>query len=120
MRLAVIAVIWIAVVTLISFLPHHGKQELHTKGRLHPWGHLLAFGGIGFTLVRSARSLEMRIFLLLLSGAFALTLEFAQQMRYGMGMEWRDVGVDCLGVVLGGAVAILADHTPGRDAAEKS
>lgn len=113
-----VAVIWIAVVTLISFLPHNDKQELHTKGRLHPWGHLLAFAGIGFTLVRSVRTLEMRIFLLLLSGAFALIVEAAQQLRYGMGMEWRDVALDCLGIVLGGIVAMLVDRSAQSAAAE--
>lgn len=113
-----VAVIWIAVVTFISFLPHNNKQELHTKGRLHPWGHLLAFVGIGLTLVRSARIFEMRLFLLLLSGLFALMVEGAQHLRYGTGMEWRDVSVDCIGVVVGGVIAMLVDRSAERKAAE--
>lgn len=94
-------------VVLLSFLPYHDKVKLHTKGRFHYPGHILAFGGIAFLLVSAARTPRMRVFGFLVPLCLGLLLEYAQHVRYYEPVEWTDVLVDSLAVLAASFVATI-------------
>ena len=97
----------IAGALVLSFLPPHTKSELHTKGRLHYLGHFALFGAVGFALLRAARSTGERLAALTLGLCFGPLIEFAEHRRYGFPIEWTDVLVDFLAVIVAAAIALL-------------
>lgn len=108
-RLApVAAAVWIAGLALLSFLPTHDKHELHTKGRLHAPGHLVFFCVAAALLMESARTAWIRALLLGLLAAFGGSIEYLQHAISGVPLEWHDVIIDLLGVVLGGLLQAMA------------
>ena len=92
---------WILLIAVLSFLPQQFKQDLHTRGHLHVWGHLLAFCSATLLLVRATRDRRFRIVLLLMVLALGGCLEFAQHLVYSSPIEWSDVVIDTLGSALG-------------------
>ncbi len=102
------ALLCIAVLTLVSFLPSKGKHALHTKGRLHGPGHLMIFLLTTVVLLRLAKRRSTRVLVLVGLGLLGPAVEYVQSVRDGYGVEWHDVFVDILGVTLGAlALALL-------------
>lgn len=100
-RRVAVASLWVLLIAVLSFLPQQFKQDLHTRGHLHVWGHLLAFCSAALLLVRATRDGRFRIVLLLMVLALGFFLEFGQHVVYSAPMEWSDVVIDTLGSSLG-------------------
>jgi hypothetical protein len=89
-------------VCVLSFLPSTEKHMLHTTGRLHLFGHALAFSLLSLTFMRAASSARTRLALMIALGLFGATLELLQHMIYaGEMLEWADIACDALGTILG-------------------
>ena len=101
------ALLCIAGLTMVSFLPSKEKHVLHTKGRLHGPGHLLAFFLTTFILLRLARKRSTRVLVMVVLAVLGPAFEIVQSIRDGYGVEWHDVFVDLLGVALGALVLAL-------------
>lgn len=97
----------VAAVAAISFLPGHDKHRLHTSGRYHSWGHLLAFSAVSFVVARTTHSRSARILLFAASLVLGLAIEYGEHAVYRNSLEWKDVLVDSLGVVCGTLLAIV-------------
>ncbi len=102
-----LGLVLIAGALTLSFLPLHTKKHFHTKGRFHYVGHFLVFGAVGFALLRAARSTGERLVALALALGFGPLIEFAEHRYYRFSIEWRDVLVDFLAVVVAAAIALL-------------
>jgi hypothetical protein len=100
----------ILAVAIVSFLPGNDKHLLHTRGRYHSWGHLLAFSVIGFGVARLAHTLRGRVLLLIGSLFLGLAIEYGEHLVFGNPLEWKDVVADGLGVMCGTLLAILISH----------
>jgi hypothetical protein len=107
---AALGVIVVAAVTTVSFLPSADKRALHTTGRLHSWGHLIVFSVVGYLAGRSSRSLWARVLAFLGAVIFGFAIEAGEHLVYGIGLEWKDVLVDALGVVAGTLGALAFRH----------
>jgi hypothetical protein len=101
---------------MLSFLPWRDKHALHTTGRFHSLGHLLAFSIVALLTVRISRSPLARILAFISSLIFGFGIESAERLVYHSRLEWKDVLVDAAGVVGGTLIAILS--TP-RDTVSK-
>lgn len=97
----------VAAVAAVSFLPGHDKHRLHTSGRYHSWGHLLAFCAVSFVVARTTHSRSARILLFAGSLVLGLAIEYGEHAVYHNSLEWKDVLVDSLGVVCGTLLAIV-------------
>jgi hypothetical protein len=97
----------ILAVAIVSFLPGDDKYFLHTRGRFHSWGHLLAFSVIGFGVARIAHSFRGRILFLFSALLLGLAIEYGEHIVFSNPLEWKDVLVDTLGVLCGTLLAIL-------------
>ena len=106
LRPTLLAVLVVAAIGVLSFLPIEDKRVLHTKGRFHEWGHLFAFMAVAFVLLAAAKTWPAR--LLLFAGAllFGLGIEYGQHRVYGMPAETMDMIVDATGVILGSILAL--------------
>jgi hypothetical protein len=100
----------ILAVAIVSFLPGNDKYFLHTHGRYHSWGHLLAFSVIGFGVARIAHSFRGRVLFLFSALLLGLAIEYVEHVAYRNPLEWKDVLVDALGVLCGTLLAILMAH----------
>ena len=103
----VAAGVWATLVAAVSFLPLEYKQDLHSRGRFHNWGHVLAFGSLAYVLVRAVRRPWVRLLLCTGSLVFAFAIEYFQHLTDGMALEWTDVLVDIAAVVTGTMLAFL-------------
>jgi hypothetical protein len=97
----------VAAVAAVSFLPGDDKHRLHTSGRYHSWGHLLAFSVVAFVVARTTHSRSARVLLFAGSLVFGLAIEYGEHKIFGNSLEWKDVLVDGLGVVCGTLLAIV-------------
>jgi len=97
----------VAAVALVSFLPGHDKHRLHTSGRFHSWGHLLAFAGVAFGLARTTRYLWGRTLLFIASLMLGFAIEYGEHVVYRNPLEWKDVLADGLGVACGTLLALV-------------
>jgi hypothetical protein len=97
----------VAALAAVSFLPGNDKHRLHTSGRYHSWGHLLAFSVVAFVVARTTHSRSARILLFAGSLVLGLAIEYGEHKVYGNSLEWKDVLVDGLGVVCGTLLAIV-------------
>ena len=97
----------IASLTVLSFLPLKDKLVLHTKGRLHFWGHGIIFGVIAFLVISVGASRKTR--LTLFAGLLLLGwgIEYMQHVVNREALERSDVLVDFAGVCLGSLLARL-------------
>ncbi|MDQ2901393.1 MAG: VanZ family protein [Acidobacteriota bacterium] len=101
--------LWLGFVAALSLLPVSLKDSLHTTGVLHWWGHLAIFAITAMLFRRMrARTLE-QISRAVALFFFGVLLEFLQHAIYGNQFEWRDVGTDALGILLGFLIASLAE-----------
>jgi hypothetical protein len=73
-------------------------------GPLHTWGHFVAFLVTGALLCWNAEDFSSWFSRCLAGIAIAAVLEGLEVAVYHGTFEWRDLGTDCLGVVLGAAV----------------
>ncbi len=112
-----LAILVIAGVAVVSFLPGSGKRMLHTRGRFHAhsWGHLLAFFAVSFTVVRIPATRTRRILFALGAILFGFLIEFGEHAIFLNPIEWKDVLVDTIGVVAGTTLAVLI--TPSKKSA---
>ena len=102
-----LACVVVLAVTILSFLPGRDKHALHTRGRFHSLGHLLAFSIVALLAVRISRSALMRILVFIGSLLFGLGIESAEHLVYHNLLEWKDVLVDALGVIAGTLIGLL-------------
>ncbi|AEU36798.1 hypothetical protein AciX8_2483 [Granulicella mallensis MP5ACTX8] len=98
----------VALIAVVSFLPEGDKHALHTTGRFHPLGHLLAFAAIGFVGVMTPKTSRNRLLFFLGLVLFALGIESGEHLIFQMPMEWSDVLLDWLGVFSGLLLAFLS------------
>ncbi len=101
-----LAVVVVAGIAVVSFLPSHDKRVLHTSGRLHSWGHLLAFTIVGYVAGRASSTRRTRILVFFGALIFGFALEIGEHVVFGSGLEWKDVLVDAFGVVAGTLLAL--------------
>jgi hypothetical protein len=88
----------VALIAFVSFLPVGDKHVLHTRGRFHPLGHLLAFTAIGFAGAMTPKTFRNRFLFFLGLVLFAFGIELGEHLIFQMPMEWSDVLLDWLGV----------------------
>jgi len=98
----------VALITFTSFLPMADKHALHTRGRFHPLGHLLAFASIGFGAAMTPRTFRGRIVLILCALALGFGIEVAEHLVFKISLEWPDVFMDSMGVFSGVLAALLS------------
>ncbi|WP_263359327.1 hypothetical protein [Acidicapsa ligni] len=103
----VLACLVVTGIAVVSFLPGDGKEVLHTRGRFHSWGHLIAFGIVAFPLARLARSTRARLLLFAAALIFGFGIEFAEHAIYHSVLEWKDILVDAIGVTCGTLMALV-------------
>jgi hypothetical protein len=103
-----LACIAIPAIAVLSFLPPVDKAMLHTRGRFHSWGHLLAFSVIAFLVARASRTASGRILLFAWSLLFGIGIEYLEHRIFHSTLEWSDVLVDALGVMAGTLLAALS------------
>lgn len=97
-------------ILVLSFLPGNLKAFLHTKGRLHAWGHFLVFCGATYLLGYSRAQYSVTACIVAI---FACSIETAQHLFYaGEVFEWKDVAIDLVGVAIG--IALAAQVTRRR------
>jgi hypothetical protein len=94
------AAVVIVLVTVLSFIPLRTKMELHTKGRLHDIDHVLAFGAVAFLLGRAFRSRAGHVLSAGAAMGIGYCLEYMEHTVNRVEMEWDDVAVDAIAVLL--------------------
>jgi hypothetical protein len=102
-----LALLVVAGVAIVSFLPGDQKHLLHTRGRFHSWGHLLAFGVVAYAVAGIARSTRSHALFFVGAMVFGFGIELAEHFIFGNPLEWKDVWVDALGVVTGTLLAMV-------------
>ena len=90
---------------------------MHTKGRLHVWGHAAVFGCLAFLFVRPAQSWKGRIVALLGMLALGAGIEYAQHVINVEPLERFDVLTDSVSILIGFLCALLSES---RETAERA
>jgi hypothetical protein len=98
----------VGLILFVSFLPVGDKRILHTRGRFHPLGHLLAFASIGFVAVMMPKTFRGRILFIAGLLLFAFAIEFGEHLIFLAPMEWTDVLMDFMGVFCGILLALVS------------
>lgn len=98
----------VGLILLVSFLPVGDKRILHTRGRFHPLGHLLAFASIGFVAVMTTKTFRSWIVFTVGLLLLAFAIEFGEHLIFLAQMEWTDVFLDFTGVFSGILLAFLS------------
>ena len=94
----------------LSMLSGDAKRALHTKGKLHPWLHLVLFFVLGALAFLSTLRTRTRILLLLAAIALGISIEFTQAWRFQARLETEDMLVDVIGALLGAIAAWLFEQ----------
>jgi len=110
-----LACVVVVAVAIVSFLPAGDKRRLHTIGRFHSLGHLLAFAAVAFVLARTTDSSRVRTVLFLASLVLGFGIEYGEHSIFGNPVEWKDVLVDTLGVVGGTLTAAAVPVSHAKD-----
>jgi hypothetical protein len=110
-----LACLVVAAVAVVSFLPAGDKRRLHTIGRFHSLGHLLAFAVVAFVVARTTHSSRVRTVLFLASLVLGFGIEYGEHSIFGNPVEWKDVLVDTLGVVGGTLTAAAVPVSQPKD-----
>ena len=97
----------VVAVVSISFLSYGEKYALHTKGRLHPVGHIAVFCWITCLSILSVRSRFARAAVAIAAVLLGIALELGEHLFFGTRLEYGDIRTDCLGVVGGVGCAIV-------------
>jgi hypothetical protein len=111
--------VWAIWLGTLSFLPSGMKGQLGTRGALHFPVHFLVFAVPTFIVLLLNKGLSQR---LLGCGAvfcYALAIEAGQSMYYNAPVEWNDVGIDTLAVVLILSASFLAPSRRGLTGANQ-
>jgi hypothetical protein len=98
---------------VLSLLPNGEKTALHTKGRFHSLGHFVIFGLLAYAAGRTTRSVQARIFLFVGVLLFGFGVELAEHLTYKAALEWTDVLIDFLGVLVGTLIAFVGASSEG-------
>jgi hypothetical protein len=101
-RAALVLAIVLACTAFLLSLYAPDRSWLHSKGRLHIWYHLALFATLGLLATRASVRRSERDALLMAAGLVGVVMEFVESSRYGGPLEWKDIGTDIFGVVLGG------------------
>ncbi len=98
---AYLGLAWLALIAVLALLPEPLKSRSATRGRTHRVVHVIAFFVASFTL--GLASDRRRIQLLFCAGALLLgiALEALQVASYRNRLEFRDIGDDAIGAILG-------------------
>lgn len=82
---------------------------------MHDAGHMIAFGVLAWLLARCARTREQAMFFLFFTAVLGVAIEFAQDMRVMLPkgswapVEWHDVLLDTMAVVVASVVYLAAE-----------
>ncbi|RXH57605.1 hypothetical protein [Granulicella sibirica] len=90
----------------LSFLPESGKSTLHTMGRFHSLGHVLAFTVVAYVAGRASWSRQVSLVLFFVAILSGLAIEVGEHLIYGSSLEWLDIVTDSIGVLLGTILAL--------------
>lgn len=85
--------------------PAQERAVLHSHGVLHPWFHLILFGGMSWLAVRSARSEIVQAVLLVALVLFGGVTEFVEYWYHAAPLEYGDIMLDALGAMTGTVLA---------------
>jgi hypothetical protein len=102
-----LACLVVGAVAVLSFLPPGGKHLLHTDGRFHRLGHLLAFSAVAYIAARTSQSSRVRMMIFIGSLALGAGIEFAEHLIDHGRIERKDIWIDAVGVVLGTLIATV-------------
>jgi VanZ family protein len=106
-----LGIVLACIATALSMLSGDTKKVLHTKGKLHPWLHLVLFFVLGGLSVLSTLRTRSRVLLVFAAVALGITIEFTQAWRFQARLETEDMLVDLCGVVLGAFAAWLSERS---------
>jgi hypothetical protein len=98
------------VVILLSLMPLSVKDLLGTRGEYHKWGHRFVFAVGALLLCLLRRQPHEKLVVAALAFGLAASIEAAQVLLFREDFEWRDLGSDALGILIGGSLAILIDN----------
>jgi glycopeptide antibiotics resistance protein len=104
-------IVLIGIILVISFLPVEDKHVLHTRGRFHPLGHILAFASLGYLTAMAPKAFRTRLLLIAGLFFFAFGIEMGEYLVFGGVVEWSDVLMDFAGVFLGILLALMSGAT---------
>jgi peptidoglycan/LPS O-acetylase OafA/YrhL len=105
-----LALVVVAGVAIVSFLPSADKRALHTEGRLHNWLHLAVFTVVGFVASRAAHSRLAGVVAFAGAVLFGFALEAGEHFVFHNHLEWKDVLVDAMGVTAGTLLAMASSN----------
>ena len=99
---------WVAVVVGLCISPLDVKILFHTKGHLHEIGHVCVFCLTGLLLAWNSSS-KSQFWLLWVPAAIGLgaLTELIERRMYGAHLEWSDILLDTLGVLLAALISIV-------------
>ena len=112
MRLA--ALLWVLLIIVLSLIPLPWKNVIGTTGAFHRVGHLLAFVILALLLCRITSTTAARLIRCAGAVLLGILLETAEHLIYRDRLEWDDVLVDAVGVVLGFLCAFALSPRTGR------
>lgn len=98
--------IWIALLLALCLAPLEVKSSLHTFGRLHDLGHIAVFAVTGVLFAWSAKLPPFRAVALVAAGLLALFTEWLEHRFYHNPIEWKDVYLDCIGVLVASVIVL--------------
>ena len=104
----VLACVAVLALLILSFLPQRDKQWLHTEGKWHSLGHLVALGAIAYVATRISHTRRGRLLLFLASLGLGIAIEVGEHLVFRNQLEWKDILMDATGVVLGTLIAIVS------------
>jgi hypothetical protein len=108
----VLACVLFPALILLSFLSPGEKSALHTTGRFHISGHLLAFTVLAYIVARTSRSVRVRMALFLACLLCGVAIEVGEHLVYRSTLEWIDMLADGGGVLIGTVLALLSTPAP--------
>jgi hypothetical protein len=106
--------LWMVCLAALSVVPLWVKRAIGANGVLHNAGHLAAFAVTGILFLQCKRPDRFQGWLLWPLVAFAFALEWAEAVLFRNVFEWRDVGIDTLGLLTALLAYSLYDHVIGR------
>jgi VanZ family protein len=104
-----LGIVLACIASALSMLSGDTKKALHTKGKLHPWLHLVLFFILGGISILSTLRARTRVLLMLAAVALGVAIEFTQAWRFQSRLETEDMLVDLCGVLLGAFAAWLSE-----------
>ncbi|HMF74273.1 MAG TPA: hypothetical protein VK604_01290 [Bryobacteraceae bacterium] len=99
--------IWLLIITCLSLFPLKLKVHLGTVGPWHNTGHLLVFVLTTVLACWTVSGIYARLLCCIGVAGIAMTLEWLETLRYHNPYEWRDVGSDTAGILIGFLVMLL-------------